>query len=126
MKKVLFASIVALATVVSVNAQSTNHPRGRAAFENLTPEQKAKVLEMKDKVKNMTPEERQAFFAQNGRGSQGGGQDRGRSAARFNSLSPEKQAEINAMKERIKNMTPEERQAYFSQNGGRPGGRPRG
>ena len=120
MKKILFVILFAFTATLTVNAQSTDHPRGKGAFENLTPEQKAKVLEMKEKVKNMTPEERKAFFAQNGgagRPQRGGG-----SSDRIAQLPPEKQAEINAMKEKIKNMTPEERKAYFEQNG-RPGGR---
>jgi hypothetical protein len=122
MKKFLFVAFIALTASLSINAQSTDHPRGKAAYENLSPEQKAKVQEMKAKIKAMTPEERQAFFAQNG--GAGHPQRGGGSAARFNQLPVEKQAEINAMKEKIKAMTPEERKAYFAQNGGRPGGRP--
>ncbi len=62
--------------------------------------------EMREKLKNMTPEEREAFHA--------------KMREKFDSLPPEKQAEIKAkmeerhgrhaaMREKMKNMTPEER-----------------
>lgn len=118
MKKMLFVLLVALTAGLSTQAQTSNHPRGREAFESLSPEQKTKVLEMKEKVKNMTPEQRRDFFAQNG----GSHPWHGGNANRFAQLPAEKQAEIQAMKEKIKNMSLEERRAFFAQNG-RPGGK---
>lgn len=121
MSKILIVLVLVLTAGLSALAQSTNHPREKTAFEKLSPEQKEKVLEMKSKIQNMTAEERKAFFAQHGGNHPGGGRPgRGGSNYRFSQLPSEKQAEINAMKEKIKNMTTEERKAYFAQNG-RPG-----
>ena len=76
MKKILFVAFIALTATCSITAQSTDHPRGKAAYENLTLEQKAKVQEMKAKIEAMTPEERKAYFAKNG-GRQSGRPNRG-------------------------------------------------
>ncbi len=128
MKKSISVIAIALVASISVFAQ---RPAGanREKFNSLTPEQQASIqakrAEAKAKWETMTPTERQTAREQmiaNGGNPNGGGRP-GRNAEAFSKLSPEKQAEINAMKEKVKAMTPEERKAFF-QNGG--GGRPAG
>lgn len=78
--------------------------------------------EMREKLKHMTPEEREAFHA--------------KMKAKFDSLPPEKQAEIKAkmeerrarhgeMREKMKDMSPEERaemkKKWMEEHGGRGG-----
>jgi hypothetical protein len=64
MKKILFVIALAFMATASITAQ--NHPRSKKELEKATPEQKAKILEMREKVKKMTRAERKAFFEQNG------------------------------------------------------------
>ncbi|MFN8357366.1 MAG: hypothetical protein U0Y10_23115 [Spirosomataceae bacterium] len=124
MKKTI--SVIAIALIASVSAYA-QRPADASyeKFKSLSPEQQAQIqakrAEARTKWEAMTPEQRTAIrekmtqqggnpYAAYGRGS----------AAQFNSLSPEKQAEINAMREKIKAMTPEERKTYFQNGGGRP------
>lgn len=125
MKKSISVIAIALVASVSVFAQ---RPAGanRDKLNSLSPEQQAQIqakrAEAKAKWEAMTPEQRQAVrqqMSEKGWGNPNAAYGRG-SAEKFNSLSPEKQAEINAMKEKIKAMTPEERKAYFQNGGGRP------
>lgn len=125
MKKSISLIAVALVASVSVFAQRPADA-SREKFNSLSPEQQAQIqakrAEAKAKWEAMTPEQRQAVRQQMGEkgwGNPNVAYGRG-SAAQFNGLSPEKQAEINAMKEKIKAMTPEERKAYFQNEGGRP------
>lgn len=125
MKKSISVIAIALVASVSVFAQRPADA-SREKFNSLSPEQQAQIqakrAEAKAKWEAMTPEQRQAArqqMAENGGGNPNAAYGRG-SAAQFNSLSPEKQAEINAVKEKIKAMTPEERKAYFQNGGGRP------
>lgn len=125
MKKSISLIAVALLASVSVFAQRPADA-SREKFNSLSPEQQAQIqakrAEAKAKWEAMTPEQRQAVRQQMGEkgwGNPNVAYGRG-SAAQFNGLSPEKQAEINAMKEKIKAMTPEERKAYFQNEGGRP------
>lgn len=127
MKKTISVIAIALVASVSVFAQRPADA-SREKFNSLSPEQQAQIqakrAEAKAKWEAMTPEQRLAArqqMGERGKGNPNAGHGRGRgSAAEFNNLSPEKQAEINAMKEKIKAMTPEERKAFFQNGGGRP------
>lgn len=127
MKKSISVIAIALVASLSTFAQRPADA-SREKLKSLSPEQQASIqakrAEAKAKWEALSPAERQAtreqMIAQGGNPN-GGGRPGG-NPQQFNKLNPEKQAEINAMKEKIRAMTPEERKAHFQNGGGRPAG----
>lgn len=128
MKKFLFGvlGIVAMLAVAAPQTAQAGDPDGVPAIGADAPpmmgDGPGRRGEMREKLKNMTPEEREAFQA--------------KMKEKFDSLPPEKQAEIKAkmeerrarhaeMREKMKDMTPEERAAmkkkWMEEHGDRRG-----
>lgn len=135
MKKFLFGvlGMAAMLAVAAPQAAQAGDPDGVPAISTDTPpimgdgHGPGRRGEMREKMKNMTPEEREAFQA--------------KMKEKFDSLPPEKQAEIKAkmeerrarhaeMREKMKNMSPEERaemkKKWMEEHGERKGRHRRG
>lgn len=134
MKKFLFGvlGMAAMLAVAAPQAAQAGDPDGVPAIGTDAPpmmkgDGPGRRGEMREKLKNMTPEEREAFQA--------------KMKEKFDNLPPEKQAEIKAkmeerrarhaeMREKMKNMSPEERaemkKKWMEEHGDRKGHRRRG